>query len=203
MRTIIIVLSIVSFVLATKPFISASSQHSNYSFLRKTSLQGTQDSMMSPIKRIKIYYYISGSDAVPISDAYTLSGTIFSNGSDGIPDNVQFVAFACDSVYSYLHDILKYDVLYNQPVVVMEELGNYYSSADVTTNTLLIDNDLSFLNKNDVKNGYCVTLAHEYYHFVQFSFTDIFNFLNEPSAVWMEDRIFPDVNDYLQYLGQR
>jgi Family of unknown function (DUF6055) len=47
-----------------------------------------------------------------------------------------------------------------------------------------------------------VTFAHEYNHVLQFgysAFQDLWHF--EDSAVWMEDQVYPDVNDYLRYVG--
>jgi hypothetical protein len=46
-----------------------------------------------------------------------------------------------------------------------------------------------------------VTAAHEYNHVLQFNYDvaqDTWMF--ESTAVWMEDRVYTDVNDYLQYL---
>ncbi|MEA2410998.1 MAG: hypothetical protein QOC77_1559 [Thermoleophilaceae bacterium] len=46
-----------------------------------------------------------------------------------------------------------------------------------------------------------VTAAHEYNHVLQFNYdTAQDTWMFESSAVWMEDRVYTDVNDYLQYL---
>lgn len=47
-----------------------------------------------------------------------------------------------------------------------------------------------------------VTLAHEYNHVLQYTY-DIFQdgWAGESTATWMEDRVFPDANDYFQYLS--
>jgi hypothetical protein len=46
-----------------------------------------------------------------------------------------------------------------------------------------------------------VTLAHEYNHALQFGIDSIQDgWLLESSAVWAEERVFPDGNDYLHYL---
>src|SRR5919202_1205345 len=47
-----------------------------------------------------------------------------------------------------------------------------------------------------------VTAAHEYNHVLQFGYDvaqDIW--MLESTAVWMEDKVYTQVNDYLQYLG--
>ena len=48
-----------------------------------------------------------------------------------------------------------------------------------------------------------VTLAHEFFHAVQFSY-DIGEdrFFMEGTAAWMEDEVYPSINDNLQYLPQ-
>jgi Bacterial Ig-like domain len=46
-----------------------------------------------------------------------------------------------------------------------------------------------------------VTAAHEYNHVLQFGYdTAQDTWMFESTAVWMEDRVYTDVNDYLQYL---
>jgi len=46
-----------------------------------------------------------------------------------------------------------------------------------------------------------VTVAHEYNHILQFNY-DIYEdlWLFEDTATWMEDKVYPNINDYLNYL---
>ncbi|MFN8112491.1 MAG: MXAN_6640 family putative metalloprotease [Solirubrobacterales bacterium] len=46
-----------------------------------------------------------------------------------------------------------------------------------------------------------VTVAHEYNHILQFNY-DVFEnvWLFEDTATWMEDKVYPAINDYLNYL---
>lgn len=46
-----------------------------------------------------------------------------------------------------------------------------------------------------------VTIAHEYNHILQFNY-DLFQdgWAKEATATWMEDRVFPQINDYLRYM---
>jgi len=46
-----------------------------------------------------------------------------------------------------------------------------------------------------------VTAAHEYNHVIQFGY-DVFQdtWFMEATAVWMEDRVYDGVNDYLSYV---
>jgi len=50
-------------------------------------------------------------------------------------------------------------------------------------------------------NSLSVTAAHEFFHAIQFAYdaNDSTWFL-EGTAVWMEDQVYPAINDYLQYL---
>jgi len=50
-------------------------------------------------------------------------------------------------------------------------------------------------------NSLRVTAAHEFFHAIQFAYdaNDSTWFL-EGTAVWMEDQVYPTINDYLQYL---
>ncbi|MFC1508342.1 T9SS type A sorting domain-containing protein [Candidatus Omnitrophota bacterium] len=66
-----------------------------------------------------------------------------------------------------------------------------------------IDNDFS--ESQYAVHGYDalrVTTAHEFFHVIHFSYLYNFNlsWWMEQSAVWMEDRAWDDVNDYLAYL---
>jgi hypothetical protein len=47
-----------------------------------------------------------------------------------------------------------------------------------------------------------VTAAHEYNHVLQFGYDVVQDtWMFEATAVWMEDKVFSDVNDYLQYIA--
>jgi hypothetical protein len=69
---------------------------------------------------------------------------------------------------------------------------------------LVIDNDYApdeFPGYTDPLDAARVTVAHEFNHALHDrydAFQDLWMF--EASAVWMEQRVFPDVNDYLHYL---
>jgi hypothetical protein len=50
-------------------------------------------------------------------------------------------------------------------------------------------------------NSLRVTAAHEFFHAVQFAYdADDDSWFLEGTAVWMEDIVYPSINDYLQYL---
>ena len=92
---------------------------------------------------------------------------------------------------------------------------NNGSKSDAYTSWIEIDNDFSPDDKvksNDgtlrrayYRTGYeglKVTVAHEFHHAVQFiyGYGNHFPVLAEMTSVLMEDHVFPDINDYYQYL---
>jgi hypothetical protein len=68
----------------------------------------------------------------------------------------------------------------------------------------VIDNDYSPSEFPGAANGLAalqVTVAHEFFHAVQFAYNFFQDrWLLESTAVWMEDEVFDDVNDNYQYL---
>lgn len=75
---------------------------------------------------------------------------------------------------------------------------------------IVIDNDFTGFPANldsDPRYGALkVTAAHEFFHASHFQYTtDIANnrWWFEATSTWMEDEIYPSVNDYLNYLGRK
>jgi hypothetical protein len=86
----------------------------------------------------------------------------------------------------------------------LDNLGAAYPYYDVSAYCVL-DNDFSATQFPGNTNGLealQVTAAHEYFHAVQYAY-DIGEdkWLLEGSAVWMEDVVYDDINDYLQYVS--
>ncbi|MFH0919051.1 MAG: hypothetical protein V1913_01700 [Fibrobacterota bacterium] len=155
--------------------------------------------------RYVIHYTSTASDpdAVPALDVESLTASGWMAGADGVSDYVQWAAAALDSVIPYIAQTLGY--AFNGAVlrVYMHNLGNVYGYAIPGTDSLELDNDMSFLPLSGSvtrKQGYEVTVAHEFFHRIQFGYTENINFFNEASAAWMEDEVYPDVNDYIQYV---
>lgn len=75
-----------------------------------------------------------------------------------------------------------------------------------STTFIEIDNDFSFVPADTLKGlpAARVTIAHEYHHAIQlgsygyWGFDNIFYY--EMTSVWLEDAVFPEVNDYFSYL---
>ena len=76
---------------------------------------------------------------------------------------------------------------------------------------IVIDNDFATVPDNLDPEGrqrgaIKATAAHELFHAFQFQYsTDIADngWWMEATAVWMEDEVYPEVNDYLNYIGLR
>jgi hypothetical protein len=71
---------------------------------------------------------------------------------------------------------------------------------------LVIDNDFDPAQYNgaDALESLRVTLAHEYAHILQYGYdilADGWHF--EASAVWMEQRMYPEITDWLRFLNDR
>ena len=74
---------------------------------------------------------------------------------------------------------------------------------------IVLDNDFESFPTNldpegDQKGCMKVTAAHEFFHVLQYEYgawREPSNWWLENTAVWMEDEIFDDVDDYLNYLG--
>jgi hypothetical protein len=168
-------------------------------------------SHVSPSGEFKIHYTTASNDSVDVTD---LDG-------DTIPDWVENVALAFDSVAARFRDLgyqpLPADGGDDGPEfdVYLQKLGNYYGqtffppSSSVGTYMVLdprFENSIFYTKGFD---GARVTVAHELHHAVQFGYTltgsafgtDQSNYaFFEITSTYMEDYIYDDVNDYLQYL---
>lgn len=78
---------------------------------------------------------------------------------------------------------------------------------------IVLDNDYAgipgYTDPDGPRRAIRVTAAHEFFHAVQFAYTvfgaevvnsDVNPYWYEASAVWMEDQVYNEINDYLQYL---
>lgn len=97
-------------------------------------------------------------------------------------------------------------------IYILNIPGSYgytsYDDSPVYTYTV-IDNDFATVPKNLDPDGtqqgaVKVTAAHELFHAFQFQYsTDVSKngWWMEASSTWMEDEVFPEVKDYLNYIG--
>lgn len=168
-----------------------------------------QFSFTVPNSKFTIHYDTSGKKAVSLEDT----------DNSGIPDFVESMLEIFDSVYRFEIDTLgyvappislalgsgKYDIY------VEEFNGGVYAFTDSDEQNKF--NSYIRMDNNYEENSYFtkgldalkVTAAHEFLHMVQFGMLGE-TVLNEEipfaemSAVWMEDVMFDEVNDYYNYL---
>lgn len=157
-----------------------------------------------------IHYVASSADAPDLTDG---------NGN-GVPDYVEQVASTAESVYAVENGTLGW--LAPKPdgtrggdprvdVYLVQLRGEIfgYAAPDVGQSGrsrysyLVVDDDYSTAEFPGTAplTDLQVTLAHEYNHVLQFGYDvgqDLWFY--EASAVWIEDHVYPDLNDYLRYI---
>ncbi len=163
--------------------------------------------IISPDSLFKIHYTIWGSDAVPMEDL----------DESGIPDYVEEVAKTLD--YNYQVEVLSIGL--NKPPpdtkdgpewdVYIKNIPNYYGytsfdtkisiNPTVWTSYITIDNDYIH-TPTSLLDGMKITTAHEFFHMIQlgYNFRNNDIFLMEVGSTWIEDVLYDDVNQYINYL---
>ena len=175
---------------------------------------------VSPSGHFRFHYDTEGPDAVGTADA----------DGNGVPDYVDLAMTLADSAWHVQVEVLGYQEppadggfgggdeidIYLTDVGRSRRYGLTYpmSGGDRGPSYLEIDNDFEnpvFGTADGVCSGYSgsrghdalrVTLAHEFFHAVQFGYYQGYDgaWWQEASATWMEDVLHPGVNDYLQYV---
>lgn len=174
-----------------------------------------------------IHYTKTGDDAV-------LRPTQDSDG-DGTPDYVEIIGQIADSVYRNIVVEMQYpappsDGFYpqggdNRFDIYIENLSpsffglSYLDSVNLggadslkATTFMVLDNDYSSIPGYEDRpyDAARVTIAHEYFHAVQFGIDvteqefvpspGVGRYWMEMSAVWMEEQLYDNINDYYNYL---
>ena len=94
-------------------------------------------------------------------------------------------------------------------VYVLDINAYGYTSIASKLAYMVIHNDFIGFSSNydpegSQKGNMKVTVAHEFFHAIQYEYNDWSSlWWEEMSAVWMEDEVFDDVDDYLRYLPDR
>ncbi len=176
--------------------------------------------VVSPSGHFRVHYDTEGPDAVAPADA----------DGNGLPDYVDLTMTLADSAWHVQVEVLGYQEpprdggegggdeidIYLTDVGRSRRYGLTYpmSGGNSGPSYLEIDNDFEnpvFGTADGVCRGYSgtrgldalrVTLAHEFFHVVQFGYYQGYDgaWWQEASATWMEDVLHPGVNDYLQYV---
>ncbi len=168
----------------------------------------------SPGGFFKIHYSISGAHAIFPDDT---------DPANGIPDLVEWVADYCDSAYNCQTGSLGYlappsdgtlggDDKYDIYLIDMPYYGYCQPESEgpeewpdwisyMAMNNEFIDFPPNDDPEGDQKGAARVTAAHEFFHAVQFAYTNLAeSWYMEVSSTWMEEICYPLVNDNYNYL---
>lgn len=165
-------------------------------------------------------HWITRPDGVADPDVPPLA----SNDGDAIPDYVQTMSAVFENVYSVENVAMGWREPRSDGTrggdndkvdVYIKQLGDQgifgYATPDPGQSGnsqaayLVMDNDFSsseYPRYPEPLAPMQVTAAHEYNHVLQFGY-DVLqdSWMFESTAVWMEDKVYDDINDYVSYLG--
>jgi|GEM_PF-1242484 len=177
------------------------------------NLQGPerQKSISSPLGYYTLHFDTTGFNAVPLQD---ISG-------NGIPDYIDSAAVILDHVWQAEivemgfmaplnangHPVSAYDIYFTNFI--------YYGLTSISgviddnregnwTSYIELNNTMQGTNINTKGlDGVRVTAAHEFNHAIQLSyrFRDSDRYFFEMTGSWIEDIIYPEINDYFNYLS--
>ena len=169
------------------------------------------DSFLSANRHFMIHYTTSGNDAIAVTDS----------NKNFIPDRIEKIANAFEKSYeveieqfayplppsfeggSKSYDIYIVDLINLYAVTVTEDLDSTAWEQKNVSSYILFDNDFNgpgfyFQGDNAIKT----IAAHEFFHAIQlgYVFRKEDGYFFEMTAVWMEDQVFDEIDNYLYYL---
>ena len=174
----------------------------------------TLQSHASPQGRFRLHFTTDKTygDAVPAYDA----------DANGVPDYVERFAKILDNVWTTEIELMGYDAPPSDGTeggdclldVYLADLNAYgYTQIDESDPAsmvyMLFENDFSLYfppntdPESDVIGAMKVVAGHEFFHTIQFQITEDIctnGWWMEASSTWIEDYIYPEVNDYINYI---
>ncbi|MFA6450681.1 MAG: MXAN_6640 family putative metalloprotease [bacterium] len=194
-----------------KRYVLAGPSYTTCMSLLETSVVKTEQT-----EHFKVYYTLSGVHAV--------GGTI----TNGVPTYISDVLTILEQTWNHEVNVLglpapplpagnRYDIyvcdLFGAVPGVLGRTNTTETNGLSAQSFIEIDNDYTNTNPTiHLYNGITimqlveVIVAHEFFHAIQFgmNWSSPSYWLMEMSATWMEDEVYPDVNDYVpQYLSDR
>jgi len=167
------------------------------------------ESILSPDGAFRIHFTRTGTDAVTGANV------------PGTPAFVMEAAIAADSAYRVIVGKLGFQPPLPDAGVDGPELDiyiknwggayygmTYFGDTAPSSTYLVVDND--YIESSYATQGLDalrVTIAHEFFHMVQLRYAYPFDpvssnaYWYEISSVWMEEKCYPDVNDYHAYVA--
>jgi hypothetical protein len=178
-----------------------------------TQVREKEKSLIIPSGHFMLHWDESGSDSVSIED---LTG-------NGIPDYIDSAAVILEYVWQVEINRLGYDIppgSDGQPVsiyhIYFSDLSDIYGQTwfenfiNINKSRTIFSSFIELENDYAEEEGFYssglaglkVTAAHEFHHAIQFgyNFQEQQFYFYEMTAVWMEDVVYPEINDYYQYL---
>lgn len=174
----------------------------------------TLQSHVSSQGRFRIHFTTDNTygDAVPAYDV----------DANGVPDYVERFAEILDNVWTTEIGVMGYDAPPSDGTeggdglldVYLADLNAYgYTQIDENDPAsmvyMIFENDFSLYfppntdPDGDVAGDMKVVAAHEFFHTIQFQITENIctnGWWMEASSTWMEDYVYPEVNDYINYI---
>ena len=153
----------------------------------------------------EIYYTLSGTHAVSPID----------NNQNGVPDYIDDVASYSEESYNHQVNILGYlsppKTKFKKYRIFVKRTIPFYGwiTFDGEDTLIAVDSSMTWVPDNDdpegkVKGALKVTIAHELFHAVKASYNWYIDYpvywFDEATSVWIEEEIYPQVNDYIGYI---
>ncbi len=172
-----------------------------------------EDSVLSPSGHFMLHFDRSGRHAVPAEDV----------SENGIPDYIDSAAVILDYVWQIEIDSLGFQAPPDQNGQPVSLYHIYFTSMSYYGLTTFSWDDISALpglnytSYIELHNNYAegfytrgldalkVTAAHEFNHAIQLGYNFRFNddlYFMEMTSTFMEDYVYDEVNDYVQYLDR-
>lgn len=163
-----------------------------------------EEDYISPSGKFRLNFTRSGGHAVPLDDT----------NNSGIPDYIELAAAYADSSYRYMVTTLGYvdPVLPTMPYLIRFRQINVYgfTQSSGSTSFIVVHRNFEGFPPNDDEDGnelgaLKVTIAHEFKHAIQYATTRWQGESGqvrwiEMDATMMEEVVFHNVNDYINYL---
>jgi hypothetical protein len=164
----------------------------------------------SDIKNGLVKRWSIETDHFRIEFSKVIKNQVDSDG-DGIADLIELVAESSEDSWETVIDEMGYEEPIDDPdrkiVIILDDTEEYLSGGAVGITSTLSNGDPYVAIDPWLNDDYIeITLAHEFFHAVQFGYDIGFAFTNqgvnwaEATAVWMEDEVFNASNDYVNYL---
>jgi hypothetical protein len=163
-----------------------------------------EEDYISPSGKFRLNFTRTGGHAVPQDDT----------NNSGIPDYIELAAAYADSSYRYMVTTLGYadPVLPSTPYLIRFRQINVYgfTQSSGSTSFIVVHRNFEGFPPNDDEDGDIlgalkVTIAHEFKHAIQYATTRWQGESGqvrwiEMDATMMEEVVFHNVNDYINYL---